>query len=114
VFFLILWLSLALYDRSEIMRIRSFWPTKQDFQLHSFLRNIPKENTVRSISTLVPHFSERNNFQEASWERPGPEKEDYYIVPTVYLNRSVVVSGIREHKYKLLGEIREVSIFVRE
>jgi uncharacterized membrane protein len=115
LFFLILWLSLALYDKSEFMRIRSFWPVKEDFQLHSFLRNIPKEKTVRSISTLVPHFSERNHFQEASWERALPENEDYYIIPTFYLTtRPDIVNEIKGKHYRLLREIRKVSIFVRD
>jgi uncharacterized membrane protein len=114
VFFLILWLSLALYDKSEIMRIRSFIPTKEDLQLHEFLRNIPKEKTIRSVTNCVPHFSERNNFQEATWRQPRPENEDYYVVPTLFVNKPEVVIGLKENQYRLLKEIGKVSIFVKK
>ena len=114
VFFLILWLSLALYDKSEMMRIRSFRPSKEDFRLHEFLDSIPKEKTVRAITNFVPHFSERNNFQEASWKQPGPGNEDYYIIPTLFLDKPEVIRGIKEKKYELLKEIDKVSIFVKD
>jgi len=114
IFFLILWLSLALYDKSEIWRIRTFFPSKEDYQLHQFLRNIPKERTIRSITNCVPHFSERNNFQEASWRKPGPENEYYYIIPTLFLNKPEVIRGLKERQYRLQREIGKVSIFVKE
>jgi uncharacterized membrane protein len=113
VFFLILWLSLALYDKSEVMRIRSFLPSKEDVQLHEILINIPKDKTIRATTNFVPHFSQRNNFQEALPLKPEPENEDYYIIPTIYLNRTTVIKALKDQNYQLLRGTTKVSIFIK-
>jgi hypothetical protein len=114
LFFLIFWLSLALYDKSEIMRIRSFLPSREDVQLHEILKNIPKDKTIRATTNFVPHFSERNNFQEALPLKPEPENEDYYVIPSIYLNRPTVQKALKEQNYRLFQSTSKVSIFVKE
>jgi uncharacterized membrane protein len=111
VFFLIFWLSLAFYDKSEIMRIRSFLPSKEDIQLHDILVNIPKDKTIRATSNFVPHFSQRNNFQEALPLKPEPENEDFYVIPSIYLNKPTVQKALKEQNYRLFHWNSKVSIF---
>jgi uncharacterized membrane protein len=113
-FFVILWMSLALYDKSDVWRLRTFRPSKEDIELHRFLKEIPKEKSIRATTNFVPHFSQRNNFQEAVPLGAAPGEEDYYIIPKLFLNKPEVSAGIKEKRYRLLKETRKVVIFVKE